>query len=583
MKKYFVTLIVINTFAFSLAQSITNVVPDQTSCVNIIYNLNAGSKDINTGGNVTILQKFLLQNNYLKSNPTGFFGVATKKAVQSFQSANKIMAQGNVGPFTKLKIKEISCGSLNNKNVISTTTKIISTTGDGIPHIDKFGCDSENINCIIYGINFHQTLNEVSINNITKIFPSSDGNSINFRITDFGNPQKGSYIIKVKHPTKGTSNNFIFNIDSVYPKLIATVTVLSPNGGENFKLNGEYSIKLNIPTDQKYSIIYYLLPENVNASSSLNPKFDSNVGGYLAGKYTTEKNISPLVIKDVILADIPIGNYKIKTYLNNEGNFSTKIPLSYDEGDIFFNISSSTLVKFSKNLDFVNQVVAPNTKNIKIGSFTVSSSSTDDVHIKSINIFPEVSGYPITNIKNLFIKDGQTVLGTPVNNLGYWKETFSFPEITILSNTTKTFDVYADIGGEMIGDVLVNMGITYDENVSGVKSMMDLNDGGVKTTTVQVENKDIVTVVSSDDNIFVANDTTGKKWTVNYKDAKYYETWISNNQESSRTSDFGVWLKLQKDNYAFNYNNLGVSVNMKITGAVDEFGVFHASKIEKRI
>ena len=135
----------------------------------------------------------------------------------------------------------------------------------------------------------------------------------------------------------------------------------------------------------------------------------------------------------------------------------------------------------------------------------------------------------------------------------------------------------------MIGDIMVNAGITYDENVSGVRNISELNDDSIKTTTVQVEKKELTTVFSGDDNVFVASDSTGKKWTVNYKDATYYETWISNNEVASRTSDFSVWLRLQKDNYAFSDNGSGVAVQMKIVGIMDEFGIFHASKIEKSI
>ncbi len=135
MNKYiFVGFLVISSFCCVSATSIippptstatdgngvvVDTVEDTIDCASITHSLKLGSRDTTTGGDVTTLQTFLSQANYLESDPTGYFGRATKKAVQDFQKANGIEPLGNVGPYTRAKIKLISCKT----TAISPTTK----------------------------------------------------------------------------------------------------------------------------------------------------------------------------------------------------------------------------------------------------------------------------------------------------------------------------------------------------------------------------------------------------------------------------------------------------------------------------
>ena len=83
--------------------------PDASACVALNNNLRYRSRDTNTKGEVSTLQDFLQSQGYLNSEPTGFFGLMTLKAVKDFQSANGIAPTGVVGPITRAKIKVISC------------------------------------------------------------------------------------------------------------------------------------------------------------------------------------------------------------------------------------------------------------------------------------------------------------------------------------------------------------------------------------------------------------------------------------------------------------------------------------------
>lgn len=100
----------------SPAQTIGDVdTSAQSSCVALQNNLRYRSTDSQTGGEVSLLQDFL-NPQYLSSEPTGFFGKATLSAVKNFQAASGLLNSGYVGPYTRAKIKEFSCGDGSSVN-----------------------------------------------------------------------------------------------------------------------------------------------------------------------------------------------------------------------------------------------------------------------------------------------------------------------------------------------------------------------------------------------------------------------------------------------------------------------------------
>jgi hypothetical protein len=130
--RFFVVSIFLPILAY--AQTTTDTFSDQVHCAVITHTLKIGSRDVSTDGDVTTLQIYLSQANFLDVDPTGYFGKATKKAVQDFQSANGIAHLGNVGPYTRTKIKELSCtdsniniSSVNISPVVNTNTQVIAT------------------------------------------------------------------------------------------------------------------------------------------------------------------------------------------------------------------------------------------------------------------------------------------------------------------------------------------------------------------------------------------------------------------------------------------------------------------------
>ncbi len=137
---------------------------------------------------------------------------------------------------------------------------------------------------------------------------------------------------------------------------------------------------------------------------------------------------------------------------------------------------SSGAGSFTRTSGFTAVTVAPNTSNVKIGSFTFQADSSESAKITSIGVKPTLGGFhggtanSISNYSNLTLKQNGVVLGTPVGNPASGTSTFSFPEVTVGANSTVTFDVYADIGGNASSTanptVTTDMSVTYRGSVS---------------------------------------------------------------------------------------------------------------------
>jgi peptidoglycan hydrolase-like protein with peptidoglycan-binding domain len=115
MKKYIGILFILSLLvipAFSFAQ-VDDSDPEPTSdCVALQNNLRYRDRDSNKNGEVSTLQDFLQSKEYFNSEPTGYFGLLTVKGVKAFQKDNNIKPDGHVGPFTRAKIKALTCGTI---------------------------------------------------------------------------------------------------------------------------------------------------------------------------------------------------------------------------------------------------------------------------------------------------------------------------------------------------------------------------------------------------------------------------------------------------------------------------------------
>ncbi len=103
-----------SAIASSTTAAKTSAAPVSVPCTNLTINLHYLDTDSTTAGSVTLLQNFLHAGGYLKVTATGYYGPLTLDAVTVFQTQYGFVANpvGYVGPQTRGKIKELTCGAV---------------------------------------------------------------------------------------------------------------------------------------------------------------------------------------------------------------------------------------------------------------------------------------------------------------------------------------------------------------------------------------------------------------------------------------------------------------------------------------
>ena len=90
------------------------------TCTNLTKSLAKGSEN----SEVLKLQQFLFDSGYLTTKPNQSFESSTVIALKKFQGKNGLSQVGSVGPLTRSKIKELSCGkSSSQEKSISASQK----------------------------------------------------------------------------------------------------------------------------------------------------------------------------------------------------------------------------------------------------------------------------------------------------------------------------------------------------------------------------------------------------------------------------------------------------------------------------
>ena len=147
---------------------------------------------------------------------------------------------------------------------------------------------------------------------------------------------------------------------------------------------------------------------------------------------------------------------------------------------------SSSNVSFAQTSGWAGSTIAPNQTEKKIGTFTLQTGSAEGVTISNILVgLNSGAGTMLTAqaISNIKIKDGATIVGTPVGNPTS-ANNFSV-SVPVGMSTTKTFDVYADIGSGATGNTVIpSMTITYRGTTSNVTTTSGTVTGATITAAV---------------------------------------------------------------------------------------------------
>ena len=144
---------------------------------------------------------------------------------------------------------------------------------------------------------------------------------------------------------------------------------------------------------------------------------------------------------------------------------------------------SSTNVTFAQTSGWAASSIAPNKSGVKVGTFTVSTGSAEGITLN--NILVGITGTMIDHnqITNITLKDGNTVLGTPIGNPTA-SNNFSVT-LPVAISSSKTIDVYADIGSSAATyTVIPAMTVTYRGATSNVTTTSSPVTGSTITANV---------------------------------------------------------------------------------------------------
>ncbi|MCX6717888.1 MAG: peptidoglycan-binding protein [Candidatus Taylorbacteria bacterium] len=115
------------------------------------------------------------------------------------------------------------------------------------------------------------------------------------------------------------------------------------------------------------------------------------------------------------------------------------------------------------------QTVVPNTSGVKLGSYTVQTGSAEPVRVTSLTVTLGGLAGAITNVSNLSVAVSGSNSTTPINPQASNNLTVDF---TIAANSSKTIDIYGDLGSvaDVATTTLALSGYGVNSNVTITKT-----------------------------------------------------------------------------------------------------------------
>lgn len=230
----------------------TQAIATTTKPLDLKYNLRLGSTDKKTKGEVTKLQQFLEDANYLESDPTGTFDKLTRDAVKDFQEDSGIAQTGSIGPatrkyikvnyFTIINIVDNSVKNINSINVIDNLND--SNKKTLIAPIKEL--DNQN----------NQFINTQTVQNTGNVLNQSISVPVPKTVTELclGYSEKRWEIISqpIKYSTRERLpeiTNALNRVKSLYPSICSEDETINSQSHPTVVLNPTYSSNLKIGED----------------------------------------------------------------------------------------------------------------------------------------------------------------------------------------------------------------------------------------------------------------------------------------------------------------------------------------------
>jgi hypothetical protein len=168
---------------------------------------------------------------------------------------------------------------------------------------------------------------------------------------------------------------------------------------------------------------------------------------------------------------------------------------------------SSGAATFARTSGFTAQTVAPNTTNVKLGSFTLQTGNAEGVVINGATVAVTTTG-SFNNISNLVVKSGNVALASPVGQVTS-SNAVNFNNENVAINSTKTFDVYADIGSATTSSTYqIDVTLNYRGATSNTTNTVTALGTGAVATVNTATLADATLVSSSPVAQFVVGGTT---------------------------------------------------------------------------
>jgi hypothetical protein len=185
------------------------------------------------------------------------------------------------------------------------------------------------------------------------------------------------------------------------------------------------------------------------------------------------------------------------------------VPTTFTGRSLTINTTAATVAKTS---GFSSMTVSPNTPSVKIGSVTISADSTEDVRVTQLTV--ALGGtMSLTNLSNLKVTDSSTIIGQPSASNSFTLD------VIVPKNTSKTFEVMADLGSSATTNVTAAGTLSY-RGVSSATTYTTLATGGVATisaSTASIATTGVTKLSSSPVSQLVVGGSTGNIVTYNLK------------------------------------------------------------------
>ncbi len=267
------------------------------------------------------------------------------------------------------------------------------------------------------------------------------GNPGQYDFTIPSDTATGPYIIRVR--SENVTANAEFRVDPATPRSSSekpTITVLSPNGGETFKIGSQQVVRWNAPSSVPTVRIFL---ESVSTHYA-----GGGVNGYIP-------DIHKILAYDVAnsgsftasITDVPEGKYKVLI----EGIDSSKKTVLSDSSDNYFNIVSNSSVETNSSAPQITSVSSKAIGNPAINTCSTvviqgSHLSGDVVNTKvyvggKLSPVIQIADNLIYALASCSLTSGQSYDAYVVNNLG----TSNTVKVTVLSVVTEQPTITVDV------------------------------------------------------------------------------------------------------------------------------------------